>query len=228
MTTLAERAVRTATRTARAIHARLNGFHAIKPDYYLRWPLRSDDVVCDCGLGNDADFSLDVMSRFGSLVHGFDPTRKHRAGLEVVVGNSGGRFCFHPVAIGPQNGTIRFYESKSEISGSLYGNHPNVAAGAGETYDVEVITIGQVFERCALNRVAVFKIDIEGAEYEVLSTIDKSTVDRIDQLIVEFHHDLLSPYAKVDTQKIIDRLRGLELVPMSADGRNYLFYRHRS
>jgi FkbM family methyltransferase len=218
---------RLGSRTARAyrqVLAKMEGFIHIRPDYYLKKGLSPKDVVCDCGLGNDANFSVDVISRFGCKVYGFDPTQKHQPSLRGVAEQYPDRFVLHPFAVSAETGELEFFESEDDISGSLDRSHKNLK-GRSRTYPVTALSIREIFNLCRETYFEVLKIDIEGAEYGVLSSLDIALAANIGQLLVEFHHDVIPTYSMRDTAEAIAHLATFGFKAMTVDDRNYLFAR---
>lgn len=78
---------------------------------------------------------------------------------------------------------LRIYGDLSQNSGgaSMYG--------AGETYtDVESVTLADILERHKIERVKLLKIDVEGAEYEILGAqYGDPIADKIEHVRGEFH-----------------------------------------
>jgi len=218
---------RLSNRTARAyrqVVAKMQGFIPIRPDYYLKWGLSPQDAVCDCGLGNDADFSVDMISRFGCKVHGFDPTRKHQPSLQGIAASHPGRFTLHPQAVCANAGELEFFESERDISGSLDRSHKNLQ-GESRAYRVSALSLRDVFALCAEPHFEVLKLDIEGAEYGVVSSLTADLASRLGQLLIEFHHDVIPTYSMRDTDQAIAHLETFGFKPMTVDDRNYLFAR---
>ena len=57
----------------------------------------------------------------------------------------------------------------------------------GESVDCELTTLSNVVEAESVNQIDLLKIDVEGAEYEVLTGIRPEHWSRIGQIIVEVH-----------------------------------------
>lgn len=197
---------------------------AVPPCYLLVDRLSPQSTVIDLGTGNDADFSVQLMDRYGLRSFGFDPTRKHGLGLEQLSRQTDGRFQILPYAISGKSGVRRFHESKLNVSGSFTTDHINVQRDPVVSYDVEVITLNQVFERLGLQRVDLLKMDIEGEEYAALATASDELLKQIDQLIVEFHHHCIDHVTIADNEAVIRRLRTLGFGVHTRDGVNYLFF----
>ena len=51
------------------------------------------------------------------------------------------------------------------------------------------ITLAQIMERFELDRIDFLKVDIEGAEYEMLLNTPKEVLDKIDRISIEMHGD---------------------------------------
>jgi hypothetical protein len=68
-------------------------------------------------------------------------------------------------------------------------------------------------------------MDIEGEEYQVLGSISRHTLDRIGQIVVEFHHYVVGGYTFADTRRIILWLKENGFAAYTIDFTNYLFYR---
>jgi FkbM family methyltransferase len=74
----------------------------------------------------------------------------------------------HQVAVGATDERRAFYQSNAAWSSSLGGDQ--VRAG-GRWIDVEVVSLGTLLGRAALDRVDLLKLDVEGAEWEILPSV---------------------------------------------------------
>ena len=169
-----------------------------------RGGLRGDSVVVDVGLGEDMVFSLSLMDRYGLTVHGFDPTPRalayaagvKRPGLEI-----------HPFGLAARDGEADFYlpNDSSHVSGSLVA-----ASHVGrETLKVSLIGMATLRRLIGGRRINVLKMDIEGAEYDVINSIEfEEHAPGIDVLCVEFHHRWKGVGVRATTAAV-ERLRSL-------------------
>jgi hypothetical protein len=73
--------------------------------------------------------------------------------------------------------------------GTLF--HPECVAGSPKTEDGRLFdtVAGQIAKNKDDGRRLVMKIDVEGAEWDSFSTMPEELLQRIDQLVVEFHHN---------------------------------------
>lgn len=197
----------------------------VPPCYYVVDRLTSSSVMVDLGTGNDADVSQYLISEYGLRSYGFDPTRKHHPDLGAVVRKTQGRFQYYPYAISGVSGIRKFFESQDNISGSFSTDHVNIKQDTTISYDVEVISLAQMFDLLGLERIDLMKMDIEGEEYSVLNTAMAGLVDRVGQLIVEFHHDNIGHVSRSETNRMVARLKKSGFKSYTTDNINYLFFR---
>jgi FkbM family methyltransferase len=76
----------------------------------------------------------------------------------------------------------------------------------GDRVEVEVITLDALMRAHRLEWIDLLKIDIEGAEIELLEGLDKRTFARIGQMTVEFH-DFVRPSDRPRVAKVVERIR---------------------
>jgi len=197
---------------------------ALPPCYWVRDTLTPHSVAVDAGTGETADFSIALIDRFGLRSYGIDPTRKH-APLLQRLSSAEERFNHLAYALGDKNETLTFYESIANESGSRFNNHVNVLHGDVRAYNVQSVTVEDLFSIVSTERIDILKIDIEGGEYDVLKKIDPRILEKIDQLIVEFHHGTVSNYTVRDTNEVRKKLRQNGYTEFTSDGINFLFFK---
>jgi hypothetical protein len=78
----------------------------------------------------------------------------------------------------------------------------------GPVIDVKAIAMEDLYSRFDLRNIDLLKIDIEGAELEVLNTFSKKDFERICQISVEFH-DFADSSFRRRTELCIKLLRHL-------------------
>jgi hypothetical protein len=90
-----------------------------------------------------------------------------------------------------------------------------------------MVTIDALLNRIGKSTIAIIKIDIEGAEFELISSLSANSLNQVDQLIVEFHHGTVPGYARRDTRAGIKKLEGMGFMSIVYNGRDCLFYKQR-
>lgn len=145
--------------------------------------LNEQSVVYSFGVGDDISFDLSLMKTFGCHVYAFDPTPKSISWVRQQTLPEGLHFFDYGIA--PVDGELTFYPpaNPEHVSYSLIG-HPS---RSGVPLVAPVLRLQTIIDRLGHDHLDVLKMDVEGAEYDVLSQIDfQRTI--IYQLLVEFHH----------------------------------------
>jgi len=181
-------------------------------------------VVYSFGVGEDASFDRALIEKFNLIVHAFDPTPKS---LAWVKGQKlPDRFIMHDYGLAALDGNVSFNppENTDHVSHTIL-ERPATKAKA---LSVPVKRLGTIMKELGHDHIDVLKMDIEGAEYDVLADIETSGI-RPRQILVEFHHRF--PGAGVRrSQEAIDRLRsmGYQLFSASVTGEEVCFIRNSS
>jgi len=196
-----------------------------KPNYIFLNKFSKGDWIIDVGCADDADFSVFVIDELGLNSIGVDPTKKHHGSLEKIERRYSGRFRFAPYAVASEDGTLIFHESENFASGSLISSHQNMNRDNSLSYEVQSVTLRSLLGKLGLPRASYIKLDLEGAEYDLLKNIKKEDLDLFDQIFVEFHHHAFEEYSKKDTMILVDRIRSLGFSGFSLDDHNFLFYK---
>ena len=184
-------------------------------------PLHEASVVYSAGIGDDVSFDLALIDRFGLTIHAFDPTPESHRWLATQTLSE--RFVAHEFGLANRDGVIPFFAHENEewIAHSTVKSVHAAASGV----ELPVRRLSTVMELLGHARIDLLKLDIEGAEYEVIDDlVDAGTA--VEQLLVEFHHrfDGLSPK---QTRRAIDRLNehGLRIFHVGPNGDDYSFIR---
>lgn len=68
-------------------------------------------------------------------------------------------------------------------------------------------------------------MDVEGKEYLVFNSVSDATLQKIDQIVIEFHHHCVDCLSVALTCNIIQILEAAGFTPYTTDYLNYLFFR---
>lgn len=167
------------------------------PDY-----LNENSIVYSFGIGEDISFDEEIISKHKCKVFGFDPTPKSIEWIKKY--NISENFFFKNYGISSITGKVDFYlpKNSNHVSGSSV-IQDNV--NSNEKIEVEMKTLTDIMIELGHNQIDVLKMDIEGAEYEVLENIINSNI-KIHQILVEFH-DRYIKNGKQKTKEIIEKLK---------------------
>ena len=192
------------------------GAHAVCGD-----GIGENSVMYSVGLGEDISFDLALIERTGITVHGFDPTPRSLAWLgEQELPPT---FHVHPEGLAHYDGTASFSPpvDPAHISHTLL-DRPETA---GRSIEVQVRRLRSLMASLEHERLDILKLDIEGAEYEVIDEVLESGVE-VEQLLLEFHHQFKSiPVGR--TLKTIRSLNahGYQTFHVAPNGRELSFVR---
>jgi FkbM family methyltransferase len=141
--------------------------------------------IVDCG----ANIGISVL--FFKTLHpdarvvAFEPDAAAYALLRRNVEDNGLRDVeLHNAAVGARDGTLTLYSSADIPASPQAGGVAR--PGMTEARDVPMIALSG-----ALADVALLKLDIEGAEHDVVAELAASgALQRVDRLVIEYHHHL--------------------------------------
>ena len=153
------------------------------PDFYRPRP---GDVVLDVG-ANIGLFALHLVTLVPDVrVHCFEPGPRAHALLRENLETNGltGRVTPHAVAVFDHNGPVLLRRAERAGHRSLLGT-TLVSPGEGDA--VEAIDLAEVLRRSGAARVALLKLDVEGAEIEIVEGAGPEVWARIDRVVLEFH-----------------------------------------
>ena len=180
--------------------------------------LNSESIVYSVGVGSNIDFDLALIEEIGLDVYAFDPTPRS---IEWVKKQSlPEKFKFLPLGLGSNDGEMEFFppsrESSTHFSPVDRYSDKNV-----QTIKAPVKTLKSICKELNHRVVDLLKMDIEGAEYEVIDTLQQQDI-AINQILIEFHH-MYKGISLKDTLQAIDKLRELNFELFNISQRTYEF-----
>lgn len=143
-----------------------------------------DSVVISAGAGRDVSFELELIKCFGCKVVLLDPSPTGIATMALAK-NQHSQLEFIQAALVEKDGPISFFEPSNSEEGSF-----SSVAGEGGGHKVKGISLNTLMKMHHWNKIDLLKIDIEGAEYEVIRSILKNKI-KVSQICVEFHNNVL-------------------------------------
>jgi FkbM family methyltransferase len=160
--------------------------------------------VIDAG-ANHGEFASECHAAFGCepLLLEANPSLAHELARSLPF-----RICH--CALADRDGTVPLNVAHNDEGSSLLTLpfESPYASTLEMKVDVPARTLADVISSCGADRVALLKLDIEGAETRVILTAPSATLRAIDQLTVEFHSDPSFGFDLADeVRKTIRRLR---------------------
>lgn len=160
--------------------------------------LEPGDVVFDCG-ANVGDVTA-PLAETGATVHAFEPDpyafgqlSKRVAGMENVI--------LHNVAVGVTAGSVQLMRAANfddnpkggSVKSTVIPGGRNINEAAGATIDVQMIALPEMIRAEAARaggRIAFLKMDIEGAELDLLEHMQAENLfDLVGLTVAETHEN---------------------------------------
>lgn len=155
---------------------------------YASWVICPDEIdnnsiIYSFGIGEDISFDLSIINKYGANIYAYDPTPRSLEWLRGQILPE--QFKFFAYGLAHFNDTAKFYlpAIMNNVSHSLIKNENS----AMDTIEVAVKTLSSFMNQNHHKRIDILKMDIEGAEYDVIDNILKEKLN-IKQILVEFHH----------------------------------------
>ena len=184
----------------RSIGNNYGGFY-IHPNY-----INSNSIIYSIGIGEDISFDLDIIEKFHCNVYGFDPTPRSVDFVEKS--NAPSKFIFNSIGVADSSGEREFYLpiNESHVSGSLLKT--SIVSDEHKVL-LKFKTLDDIMKSFKHIHIDILKIDIEGFEYPLIDYLFTKNI-KINQLLIEFHSDLVSE-GKEKTRSAINKLNSLGL-----------------
>lgn len=163
-----------------------NGGYFIHPQF-----LPSDPVIYCGGLGHQIEFELALIATIPCKVYGFDPTPESARFLRRVRPNN---FVFANVALTGSDSAV-FAKLNKEPSAFYRSVTIETAAprnSSGPRMEFKGRRIPTIMNYYGHDRVDLLKIDIEGAEYDVIEDLLSSNI-LPSQITLEWHPGQILP-----------------------------------
>eukprot|EP00002_Diphylleia_rotans_P028535 TRINITY_DN5764_c0_g3_i1.p1 TRINITY_DN5764_c0_g3~~TRINITY_DN5764_c0_g3_i1.p1 ORF type:complete len:320 (+),score=67.36 TRINITY_DN5764_c0_g3_i1:51-1010(+) len=146
--------------------------------------LGKKSVVYSFGLGSDPSFDLTFISKFGGIVHAFDPTPTGEECYESSIHKTD-KWIFHSWGLSGADGNMTFLSPKGG-----HGQYSIKNWDGKYNPDRTIIRPGfrleTIMKKLGHSEIDICKVDIEGSEWGVIDDLAKSTF-HAKQLFFEFH-----------------------------------------
>ncbi|MDB5694425.1 MAG: hypothetical protein JWO81_3488, partial [Alphaproteobacteria bacterium] len=183
--------------------------------------LKPGDVAIDCG-ANIGDMTA-LMAATGAAVYAFEPNPAAFGVLSARFKEAPNVHCLNQAVLDREE-TVRLFEHVRAVEDPVYwSNGSSVLEFKGNVdkarwAEVKAIDLAQ-FIRSLGRRVGLLKIDIEGAECEVLeSLIGQGLHEMVDLILVETHdHKIKELQPRTEALRRLIAERGLKQIRLDWD-----------
>lgn len=161
-------------------------------------------VILDLG-ANIGVYSLyTALENPNAKIFAFEPDKNNFNQLvnNIKINNLEKRIFPYQEAIAKKSGELIFYRDKVSSRGH------SLLRDSGDKIVVNAISLETVFSRLKIEKCDILKMDIEGAEYEVLYSCPQELFKRINTMIIECHDDFISinnTYTKTAMKRFLSR-----------------------
>ena len=168
--------------------------------------LHDVEVIVDIGSHIGTSIVFFRTRHPGAHIHGFEPDPRSFATLQANVGGLPG-VTIDPRAVTGADGSATFFSDENSLASSLVAG-----AGARRAVPIETVSLDGLMDELGLDHIDLLKLDVEGAEYDVLSQTTR--LDRVRAIAGELHPGLIpcTPdefFALLDDFEIeVDRFSG--------------------
>jgi FkbM family methyltransferase len=179
-------------------HTRCQPWFRVNGDETLRLEYDLDDksIVFDVG-GYKGEFATAIISRYNSNVYIFEPLPQFYAHIKKVFIKN---HKVHTYCFGLSNKSSFEYISLADNSSSIYIKN-------AETEKIELKDIIEFMREEQIEYVDLLKLNIEGAEYDLLDwLISNNWLTKFKNIQVQFH-DFVIPNAEQRMRGIQDQLK---------------------
>ncbi|MCK9557568.1 MAG: FkbM family methyltransferase [Candidatus Cloacimonetes bacterium] len=142
----------------------------------LDYQIGKQDVVIDCGAYH-GNWSRSIYDRYHCRILAFEPVKEYCTIAKQTLAHTG-VLVFHS-GIGPFNETCDI---------SVNGCASSVIKHSESVEQINIVSIDDVIRDNSLSHIRLIKINIEGAEYDLLDhMLNSSIVSMIDDIQIQFH-----------------------------------------
>jgi FkbM family methyltransferase len=165
--------------------------------------INRNSIIYSFGIGTDASFDCEIINRYNAVVQAFDPTPKSIEWVKKQ--NFSSAFVLHEYGLADFDGTIQFNPplNPDHVSFTIV-DRPETKEHA---IMVPVKKLKTIMKELGNDTIDILKMDIEGAEYQVIDDMIASKIYP-SQILVEFHHR----FSNVGLQKTKNAIKSLNKV----------------
>jgi FkbM family methyltransferase len=152
--------------------------------------VKDNPVILSFGIGEDISFDRAVSERFGCMVMCFDPTPNSINWFSNQSADLVNNLKLYEYGLSDKTHNAKFFlpKNKEHVSGSFILQD---AVDLNDYVNVELKSIGDICSELNIRHIDVLKMDIEGAEYNVLKDLMINDIF-VGQILVEFHDRLFN------------------------------------
>lgn len=157
---------------------------------YDCYGIKGIDCVLDIGANNGL-FTLYLLNNGCKNVYAFEPNTSAIQNMHSILNKHiDYEIVETAIYINDENLTFYITENNSTI-GSISKDHVNKHAGNGIPKEIIVpsMSLKSFTKEKSLNKIGLIKMDIEGAEYDIIENLEEEIFEITDAFLIEFHQN---------------------------------------
>ncbi len=163
--------------------------------------INKDDVVIDIG-ANKGVFVALAASNDASRILAYEPDIDNYDYLQWLIENNNLLSVeLSNQAVSGKNGILKLYQSERNTRHSILGF--DVATGQKLENYVEIPSINLDTILKDFDSIDLLKMDCEGAEFEIISSVSEKSLNKVEKIVMEYHSSIDSPALS----KLLNKLR---------------------
>lgn len=167
-------------------------------------------LVYTIGVGRNIEWDKAMIREYGTVHHGWDPTP--RAVDFVRTTKMPENFHFHKFGLGTKDGRVTATLPVGNTDSYTISSYKHAHAQRGKATEIPVLSLESMMNLEKHEQLAILKIDIEGAEFNVIRTWAENNYQlRADQVLIEFHERYFN-FDKSLVSRAVTQMRQLGFV----------------
>lgn len=153
-------------------------------DHPLNDSISADSTVLDIG-GHVGKFAGIIIERYGANVVSYEPLDRYIEPLKELEKKYPNKFTYHKKAVWKKNGKVTIYDYSCRANSIIQRIDRGKRRKLKGKIVVPCVTLKDALEK--INNISYVKINIEGAEIEVLASTPDNALLNCPQLSISFH-----------------------------------------
>ena len=166
--------------------------------------LRKGDIVFDVG-AHIGSFTVWAAKQIGDgKVYAFEPDSRNRElASRNVLRNKVDNAKVYGDAISGENQQLEIWRHPTDPAAhSAYGSASVDEHDAGSPMRAQAFTIEHLMDKLGIRRLSFLKMNCEGLEFDIITTMRPETLARIDKMAMQFHEKLTGRKAEEITDHL--------------------------
>lgn len=175
-----------------------NYIEFFKDDIYGSFNLNDLDTVLDVG-ANIGLFAKYMYSKNANKVILVEANPLLKENIKTVMDDKYEEESTYlaPLFRDKRKVSYKYSSNNSTIGTVVFDENPHDYRELDSELEIETVTFDEIIKNHNLDRISLFKCDIEGGEYDLIESMTDSQMDMVDRFMIEFHENTNGQLAKL-------------------------------